>query len=209
MRKLLLTASVLMMMAVSINAQCKYASSYSDLVKDNWVDVNSVSIEKRSATDKMWTGGADLKINVSDEALGKQIKQNARFILCDDSLFVNCRSLKYQNNALGNGFAKAYRLNNGDVFFVANKVQQSTPKRTTGSGFTFRVDDGKVTATDNNEKQSCYIISSDETKVVRVNRKYMKGLLQSNAVLSDSYNALSKKEQESIAVIVDYITQLQ
>ena len=209
MRKQLIIASFIVISLTNLNAQCKYASNFSDLVNCNWIEIDNVSFENRSATDNMRTGGADLNLITNDDNTDKQIKQNARFIICGDSLFVNCKSLKYQNNILGNGFARAYRLENGDVCFVANKVEQTTPKRTTGSGFTFRVGDGEVSSLDNNEKQACYIISNDDTKVSCINRKYMKELLKNNIELSNEYNTLNKKKQESPNVIISYITKMQ
>ncbi len=209
MKKLLFTLSLLLVCINSAIAQNKYCLSYSNLINDEWVSAPSLSLDAKSTTDKLWTGGADFKSITSDAALDRIINHEARFVVYDGVLYVNCRPLKYQNTALGNGYAQGFLLNDNKVCFVGTKVGHSTPKKTKGSGVTFSIGGGKVETSLTDKKTVCYIIDSSSNKVQCIDRKYMKELLKNHPSLLNQYNDEGKKKQESVETIINYLNDFR
>ena len=209
MKKMFCTLSLLFICVFLSTAQNKYCLSYSNLINDEWVSAPSLSLDVRSNTDKMWSGGADFKSITSDSDLDKIINHEARFVVCDDSLYVNCRPLKYQNTSLGNGYAQGFIFNDDKVCFVGAKVGQSTPKKTKGAGVTFSIGGRKIETSLTDKKTACYVIDSNSNKVQCIDSKYMKELLKSHPDLLKQYNDEGKKKQESIDTIINYLNNFR
>ena len=209
MKKLLFSLSLILVGVCSLAAQNKYCLSYSNLINGEWISAPTLSLDVRSATDRLWTGGAEFKSITPDAHLDKIINHDARFVIYDSVLYVNCRPLKYQNTALGNGYARGFIFDNDKVCFVGATVKQSTPKKTKGSGITFSIGGGAVETSLTGKKSSCYVIDSNSNKVQCVNRKYMKNLLKNHSELLDQYNQEDKNSQESVETIMDYLNNFR
>ena len=109
-KKWYLMLSVLLMGVCNLFAQGKYTFTFSDYMDNKWSYLDSLKIETRSLGNKFWGGGADFKLLTGDGQIDKLLKKQARFVICNDTLLVNCRPLKYGKYRLGNGYAFGFRL---------------------------------------------------------------------------------------------------
>lgn len=207
MRKYLLLF-VLLMGVGNLFAQGKYAFTFSDYVNDRWELSDSLKMERRTQGNKFWSGGADFRPIVENDETDELLKKQVRFVICNDTLFVNCRSLKYGRYVLGKGYALGFRLGEDKVCFISMTVGKSEAMKAGAMGGLFGAVGGAITAADMLKNQSCYIIASDANKVERITSAYMEEILKESPDLLDSYNSIDKKRRGAADVVIEYLSKL-
>lgn len=203
-KKWYLMLSVLLMGVCNLFAQGKYTFTFSDYMDNKWSYLDSLKIETRSLGNKFWGGGADFKLLTGDGQIDKLLKKQARFVICNDTLLVNCRPLKYGKYRLGNGYAFGFRLGEEKICFVSLTVGKSEAVQ----GGLFGLVGGAVVAADMLESQSCYIISSNSNKVERITSEYMEEFLKESPELLEHYRSVDKKRKGAADVVIEYLSKL-
>ena len=102
-------------------AQNKYCKSYEDFKADQWTEIDTVYLDGHSKSHQLWMGGNDYKLTTGDKAQDEIIKKEAFAVICKDTIYVNCRNLRFENTGFGNGYTKGYRYD-GDKLCIVNKI---------------------------------------------------------------------------------------
>lgn len=178
-------------------------------MNDNWTPIESLTISSRSQGQKIWSGGADFKPETGNKDLDNLLKKQARFIIHDDTLYVNCKGLKYQGCVLGSWYAPGFRYEKDKICFICTKTGKKEAMRASMSGVIGGAIGGAINAAGQVKKRTCYLVNSDEKKVIRITDGYMEELLKEHSELLENFSKLEKEEKESAKVIIEYLNQLQ
>lgn len=196
----------------TLYGQSKYCKSYSDYMNDHWITIDTLSFTSRSDGDKMWNGGGDFKPQAGDEKTDKFLKKKARFIIHNDTLYVNCKGLKYQGCVFGNWFTSGFRYGEDKICFVGIKLSKARAMR---AAFIGLAGEAIVAAAGANnvfeqyKHKTCYFIDSDKKAVKRMTTKYMENLLSEYPNMLEEFNNMEKKEKGRADVILTYLQRLQ
>ena len=119
---ILFLMSLLMLTSVSLKAQCRYCNTYEDYVAGRWQPLDAVSVDSYSKSHKFWWGGSDYVMKTGDKAIDKMLKKEAFAVMQADTIYVNCRNLRYEKARFGNGYSRAIRMGQNDLLFVNRKI---------------------------------------------------------------------------------------
>ena len=114
-------------------------------------------------------GGSDYRAMSKKKDVNKAIK-NAFVIAQGDSMFVNCRHLRYQKTMFGKGYAKAWKIGTRSVLFVNMLIGKEVQNEQTMAAILFGTI-GAISVTNKNRKnQVCYVISdgADEKGKIQI-----------------------------------------
>lgn len=113
-----------MIAALSAYSQDVIYSSLPDLLSGAGDTVTTLKVQKRSTGQIYLSGGADYHIYSTDnEGISKYLKKRSYAVRYRDTLYVNCRQLRYKKYRFGNWFARAILLHR-HVFFIAQPLGQ-------------------------------------------------------------------------------------
>jgi len=158
MKKKLITF-LLTIIAIGANAQCKYCNTYEDFLADRWQELDTIYCDSHSKTRQLWWGGNDFKLTTGDKATNKILKKKAFAVMRGDTLYVNCRNLRYENTRFGNGYTKAMRIGQRSLLFVNKIIGSEAQGNVMRSQFLFGVIGSMITASEQMDQQVCYVIS--------------------------------------------------
>jgi len=200
---------MLCFISISTYGQSLYCKSYADYMNNDWISIDSLTISTRNNGQKTWSGGADFKPLTGNKETDKMLKKEARFIIHDDTLYVNCKGLKYQGCGFGNWYAPGFRYEKDKICFICTKIGKKEAMNMSMFGVLGGAVGGAISASEQMKKRTCYIINSDDKKVIRMTDKYMEELLSSHPQMLEEFNKMKKKDKESADVIINYLHQLQ
>lgn len=189
-------------------AQGKYCLSYSDYMSNNWTPLEVLFVEGRSNSQQFWNGGAEFKPMTGMKEVDKILKKKALFAVCKDTLYVNCRSLRYEGCRFGNWYAPGFRLGDDRICFICTKIGVKETG-VASAGMMFGLIGAAIVTSNQLKHKSCYVISSDGGDVERIDRYFMEMLLEAKPSLLDAYNLLDKKEKESAEVVIRFLDALK
>ena len=99
-------------------------SNLQELLSGRGDTVTTLAKERRTVSQIYLSGGADYQIYSTDNAgFTKYLKKRSFAVRCQDTLYVNCKQVRYKKYRFGNWFAKAAKVR-GHVFFVAQPLGQ-------------------------------------------------------------------------------------
>jgi hypothetical protein len=119
---ILFLMSLLMLTSVSLKAQCRYCNSYEDYVAGRWQPLDTIYFDQHSKSHQVWWGGSDFTLKTGDKALDKKLKKEVFAVMQADTIYVNCRNLRYEKARFGNGYSRAIRMGQNDLLFVNRKI---------------------------------------------------------------------------------------
>lgn len=209
MKQKIISLFLFFFIITNIQGQSKYCKSYTDYMNDNWTSIDSLTITLRNNGQKVWSGGADFKPETGNKETDKMLKKESRFIIHNDTLYVNCKGLKYQGCAFGNWYAPGFRYEKDKICFICTKIGKKESMKMGMFGALGGAVGGAISASEQMKKRTCYIIHSDEKKVIRMTEKYMEELLAPHPEMLEEYNQMKKKEKEAADVIIGYLHRLQ
>ena len=120
------TVLVLVCILLSCQAYCQdmVYSNLQELLSGSGDTVTTLAKEKRTLSQIYMSGGADYHIYSTDnDSFTKYLKKRSYAVRCQDTLYVNCKQVRYKKYRFGNWFAKAAKVY-GHVFFVAQPLGQ-------------------------------------------------------------------------------------
>ncbi|MDD6210599.1 MAG: hypothetical protein PUB21_08355 [Bacteroidales bacterium] len=114
---------LLLFFASSLMAESNRAFlSWSDFLKGEFHSVDRMAMERRSTSKTVMRGGGDYRFYSEDsKSLTKWIKERPLFIEWNDTLYLNCRRLKYDGGTFGKWYAPALLIDN-IIYFSASPV---------------------------------------------------------------------------------------
>ncbi len=202
---------ILIILAFSLlpaGAQQVMYTSMKGLLAQQGDTVTTLQIEKRSVNKQYLMGGADYHVSATDnEGLSKYLKRRCYGVLIDNTLYVNCRRMRYKHYRFGNWYAPAQRIA-GRIFFRAlplgqvatsSFAPQDSPKLGGEVGDAIQAS-GLV------HERVYYMINPDNGKALFVGKELMNELLDGQPTEQE---ALMKETTESADVMEKYIRKLK
>ena len=183
---------VAMAAAVCAHGQSRFCRTYQDFCNDQWERADSVCITLHSKGYQFWWGGNDYKLSCKDKDIDNALKKEAFAVALDDSLYVNCRNLRYQKCAFGRGYVRAKRIGSRSLLLVNRLTGKDVVNKQVGTGILFGAIGAAAVASENMKQQVCYVISkgADEKGKIEVrllNDKLMSLMLKDHGPLLAEY----------------------
>lgn len=220
MKQIVLTLALLLMATVSVCGKCQYCKSYEDFLADKWTSLDTVYCTIHSKGHQIMWGVSNYKLKTGDEYTDRLL--NTAFVVMQaDTLYVNCRNLRYEKSSLGKGYCKAARIGEHNLLLtgkLAGKEAQDDALSGSGAAITAgilfgvagaAVVGGIVGGTSANKllkNKVCYLITSGANEkghfdVKRFEDQMMdKLLLSRNLVeLHNAYYAEKDKKKRRLA----------
>ena len=196
MRKRFSFALLLLMVAMlTVVGQTRYCLSYEDFKNDKWVtleDAEQAGI-KVSVKD-IYLKHREFHFSHRDKKINEIFEKEARFIVCDDMMFINLHKLRYPKGRrlFGKYYTVAYRYAKDKVCFVA-------PQGITLKG---------IMELDQQTKFVCYVMDSDELNVKQIKAEDMSALLAESPLGPGLYETYDKDSKESAEVIIRQLKKI-
>lgn len=122
--KRILYLFALFFIALSVSAQNKIYANYADMMGDKGDVATTIAKSKRKMKQIYLSGGADYEIySTSNKEMTKYLKKRCFAVKLNDTLYVNCRQLKYKKYRFGNWYSVG-EVVKGLVFFRAQPLGQ-------------------------------------------------------------------------------------
>lgn len=206
----MLTGLLLLVPVTACKAQSKYCLSYSDYLADAWHPIQHMKFEYRSGNKSLWWGGANYKPITGNTKTDNLLKKKARFLMHNDSLYVNCRGMNVNGDKLGNWYSSAYVYGPDSFLFIA--LSSKARSGTAGMALLFGVVGGAVAASAYDDDYQCYVLtptSEDDAMIDPVDDKYMLTLLKGhNELLSEYQTVNEKKKRRSPEIVIPIFRKL-
>lgn len=199
---------VLLFFTTAASAQDKMYVNLADLLSDEGEVLTTLNKTKRSKSQIALSPGADYEIySAGNRELSKYLKKRAYAVRLNDTLYINCKQLKYKKYRFGNWYAQA-ELIKGHVYFQAQPLGQiasSTLVPKEGSKLGGTVGDA-INASNLNDKVF-YVINPGTGEADFVGKEMMTRLLSTHQpALLDQF---SQEESERADVIGKYLEKLR
>lgn len=231
----LLISAVLLQTAIMVYGQCAYCTSYENFMNNQWEELDTIYCKTHSKNHQLWWGGNDYKLTTDLESLDAVLKKESFIVKIGDSLFLNCRNLRYEKLSFGNGFTSVRRIGEHSVIFVHKMLENnqryinpmSHVRAAGGSAVAAGVGValGTVLASALVKEQNvCYVISSGADEKGRFSVRMvadglMNEIIDSNEELYNEYYSEPKEKKRILASrvipilektgIFDYVEQKQ
>lgn len=220
----LLISAVLLHAAIMVYGQCAYCTSYENFMNNQWEELDTIYCKTHSKNHQFWWGGNDYKLTTDLESLDAVLKKEALFVKIGDSLFVNCRNLRYEKTRFGNGYTAARRIGEHSVMFVNSIIGKNAQNNAMVSGMLFGAIGAAITAANQMKQQVCYVISSGANEkgkidIRLVDDELMDKIIDNDYELNKQYYSETKTNKRILAShvipilektgIFDYVEQKQ
>ena len=220
----LLISAVLLQTAIIVYGQCAYCTSYENFMNNQWEELDTIYCKTHSKNHQLWWGGNDYKLTTDLESLDAVLKKESLLVKIGDSLFVNCRNLRYEKTRFGNGFTAARRIGEHSVLFVNRIIGKKVKNDFFLSHYLFGMVGAIVAASDQMAQQVCYVISSGANEkgkidIRLVDDELMDKIIDNDYELNKQYYSETKTNKRILAShvipilektgIFDYVQQKQ
>lgn len=207
-RRFVMMSVLLMMFVLPVEAQQFVYPTVSSLFQQKGDTMTTLRVEQRSKKSRYILSGADYKVICEgNRAMTRYIRSRAVAVSVNDSLFVNCKRMKYKNYTFGGRYALAYRVQNR-IFWSAQPVGQIAtlhardPKSAKLPG---EVGDA-IQASSLVSKKVLYELDPETGASYFVDKDRMKIIL---SAYPDLLAEFDKETSESAEVMLRYLLQLK
>ncbi len=203
---------ILLVTALTVQAQGRFCKSYDDFVAGRWIEVSDLQPIHHSDSHKLWAGGNDYKFQTEDKALGKVIKKEAFVVEYDDTLYVNLRTLRYEGCRFGNGYAMGLPYDGTKIMFVTHRIGRDAKNKQFASSFFFGTVGAVVNGSSQLKDRVCYLVDNNgngkKTDIKLINDTFMTYLLLQDESMLEKYRSEKKqKDRESAAHILPILKE--
>lgn len=179
--------------AIMADAQCRFCNSYEDYVEGRWQKLDTIYNKSHSKNHQIWVGGSDFTMTTGNKATDKILKNDAFAVMLGDSLYVNCRNLRYEKYAFGNGYTKA-RVIGRDSLVIVNRINGSEAQEMGNGGYSSGLVGAYISSKKQVQQQVCYLISQGADNKGRIAIRLMDNSLMDKMFanrkdLYDEYHA--------------------
>ena len=109
-------------LALALKAQDKIYDSYDNLLADKGDIVTTLHKVRRSVNQLYLSGGADYEIySIDNKQLTKYLKKRCYAVRLNDTLYVNCRNIRYKKYRFGSWYAIGEMVK-GKLYFSAQPL---------------------------------------------------------------------------------------
>ena len=167
--------------------------------------LENLTIESRSQSKRFWNGGADFKPKTGDKKTDKLLKKEVKYIIHQDTLYVNCRQLRYEGCRFGSWYAPGFRFGTNKICFIGTKIGKKQISEAVAGGMLFGAIGGAIVASKQLKNKVCYLIESDSKKVKLITKNNLRTILLNYPEYSQEYNALPEEKKESAIIVIEYL----
>ena len=165
----------------------------------------------------MWVGGNDFKFATGDKSTDKKLKKTTFVIEYGDTLYVNLRTLRHDNQRFGNGYAQGFSFDGDKIVFVSYRIDKDVTKHIVYAGIFFGAVGGAIVGAVEGKNvlkdRVCYLIDNGgdgKTIDIRIiDDRLMRELLIDDH--RDAYlhymSVSEKKERESAANVLPILLE--
>lgn len=173
----------------TLHAQQFIYSNLQDLLEGHCNEVDGLVVEKRTKNQIVLNGGADYRITKPEfESMNKYLRHKCYAVMCDSSLYVNCKHLRFKRMRFGNWYSAAMIIN-GNVFFCAMPLGSAVSQSVKTTQVTLGGNLGDALASSGLvHKRVYYMIDGQHGHIVFVGKDFMSDLLQDFPELLQSYH---------------------
>lgn len=147
--------------------QCRYCKSYKDFLEGKWEPLDTIYCKGQSKGHTFMWGYSNYKLTAGDKDIDRILNGTAFAVMQADSIYVNCRRLRFEKASFGNGYCKAARIGRNDLLLVnqliGKEARENMSKAMNGPGVMFgAVGAGiaaGITANKQMKNKVCYIIT--------------------------------------------------
>ncbi len=206
MKSKILSLILSITMAIPVFAANWYCTDYDQYISRNFTplkpDSLKLTFQRRGETEKYWKGGADFVLKSGNDSIDKFLADKVRYLIYEDSLYVNCKDLRCDGVVLGNGYARAYRLEKDKIIVMLDKDDDG--------GLFVTIAEGIMgTLQPEMAPKTCYVISSDKKIVEKITPNWMYRFLKPYSSNLAQYKKYPKEQQESSRVIIWFLKALR
>lgn len=174
----------------------RFCNSYEDLNNGSWNKTDSVQVITKSRVKQMWWGGSDFKFDSDNKELKKKLKKEIFAVIYNDTLLLNTHPYKDRGVKFPNGYARAFRMNDGRLLMTYLDVKNMNQRAMMGGMFGLVGGLAAGVASEKSVKRNvCYIVSPNDKNAKIIDKEMMAELLKDNTDLLDEYNAVDKKKK--------------
>ena len=204
--KFIITA-LLAIFCLAVNGQCQYCNSYEDFLEGRWEKLDTVYSNSHSKSRQLWWGGNDFTLTTGDKVTDNILKKSAFVVMQADTLYINCRNLRYKKTRFGNGYTKAMRIGQRSLLFVNRTIGRDAQTSQAMAGFMFGAIGGAIAASSQMKQQVCYVISYGADSKGRIAIRLIDDSLMDEMIanrddLHDEYYAEEKLSKRLLATHV-------
>ena len=214
------TLFTLLLLAVGlpVMGQFRYCNSFEDYQAARWNDLPILYKIANSQKKQMWVGGNDFKFATGDKSTDKKLKKTTFVIEYGDTLYVNLRTLRHDNQRFGNGYAQGFSFDGDKIVFVSYRIDKDVTKHIVYAGIFFGAVGGAIVGAVEGKNvlkdRVCYLIDNGgdgKTIDIRIiDDRLMRELLIDDH--RDAYlhymSVSEKKERESAANVLPILLEI-
>ena len=203
MKKLIVTI-IMTIVAISGDAQNRYCNTYEDFLEGKWQQLDTINCKSHSKSRQVWWGGSDYTLTTGDKELDNVLKKKAFAVMIADTLYLNCRNLRYEKTSFGGGYSRARRMGENSLLLVHRVIGKSAQKDEVLSSLVFGVVGEAITSNKQVKQQVCYVISNGANEKGRINIQMindslMNQMVQNREDLRKEYYAEENKSKRLLA----------
>ena len=196
--------AAILLTSLTSSAQSRYCKTYEDFLEGRWEQLDTVYYDSHSKEHQAWWGGNDYTLTTGNKATDKILKNDAFAVMQGDSIYLNCRNLRYDKCRFGNGYTKARRIGERSLLFVNRLIGRNQEKDIIVVGAAFGAIGAAITANKQMKNQVCYVISSgaDEDGKIAIrpiDDHLMNQMIDNRVDLHDEYYAEKDLKKRRLA----------
>ena len=199
--------AAMLMTALTVSGQSRYCKTYEDFIEDRWEQLDTVYIDSHSKSHQFWWGGNDYKLTTGNKDTDNILKKDAFAVMQGDTIYLNCRNLRYDKTRFGNGYTKARRIGERSLLFVNRMIGREVRNDQVMVGFMFGTVGVAVSANKWMKNQVCYVISSgaedDGHIAIRpIDDSLMNQMIDNRVDLHEEYYSEKDRKKRMLAIHV-------
>lgn len=163
MKKLIIMIAVAVF-AISADAQSRYCLTYKEFCNNTWHELDTLSVTLRSKNNQKWWGGNGYSFSAGNKDIDRTLKKEAFVVMLGDTLYINCRNLRYQGCPLGSGYTKVRRIGNRSLLLVNRLIGKDVEEKQAKSGFMLGFVGGIIIVSREKICPVCYVVSNGTNK---------------------------------------------
>ena len=207
MKKKIIIIILLVITAITADAQCQYCNTYEDFLEGRWQQLDTIYCKSHSKSRQIWVGGSDYTLTSGNKATDNILKKEAFAVMLADTLYVNCRNLQYEKTSFGSGYTKAMRIGQRSLLFVNRIIGSDAQSSAAMSGLMFGALGGAIVASKQVKQQVCYVISYGADSKGRITIRLLDDSLMDQMIvnrddLHDEYYAEENSSKRILATQV-------
>jgi len=188
--KKLLFSTFLSLVTVICSAQYRYCDTYEDFLANRWQELDTLYIDSHSKNQQFWWGGNEFTLTTGDKAFDNKLKKDIFIVSQGETLYLNCRNLRYHHGHFGSGYTRAVRIGERSLLIV-NKWIGDDAFSNPSLSLMFGAVGAMAAASQQIKNKVCYVVSSGADSKGRVNIRMIDDNMMEQMIASANHYELT------------------